>query len=156
MRDLIPRLKAAGAQGIVEYPLNKIVHVSGPLTDAEDHLRIDRQRAVGRAAGRRSGRRRPRSSSGASRRIVADVRARRRSRRSWRYARRFDSCRLEPAGAVEVPRAEIEAGAAAVSPAGARGDRRRAARDIRTVAAAQVPKGWRDHGVRRASPWSSA
>jgi ATP phosphoribosyltransferase len=24
-RDLIPRLKAAGAQGIVEYPLNKIV-----------------------------------------------------------------------------------------------------------------------------------
>ena len=28
MRDLIPRLKAARAQGIVEYPLNKIVHVS--------------------------------------------------------------------------------------------------------------------------------
>ena len=25
VRDLIPRLKAAGAQGIVEYPLNKIV-----------------------------------------------------------------------------------------------------------------------------------
>jgi ATP phosphoribosyltransferase len=24
-RDLIPRLKAAGGQGIVEYPLNKIV-----------------------------------------------------------------------------------------------------------------------------------
>jgi ATP phosphoribosyltransferase len=24
-RDLIPKLKAAGAQGIVEYPLNKIV-----------------------------------------------------------------------------------------------------------------------------------
>ena len=25
VRDLIPRLKAAGGQGIVEYPLNKIV-----------------------------------------------------------------------------------------------------------------------------------
>jgi hypothetical protein len=25
VRDLIPRLKAAGAEGIVEYPLNKIV-----------------------------------------------------------------------------------------------------------------------------------
>ena len=25
VRDLIPRLKSAGAQGIVEYPLNKIV-----------------------------------------------------------------------------------------------------------------------------------
>ena len=25
VRELIPRLKAAGAQGIVEYPLNKIV-----------------------------------------------------------------------------------------------------------------------------------
>ena len=25
VRDLIPRLKAASAQGIVEYPLNKIV-----------------------------------------------------------------------------------------------------------------------------------
>src|SRR6185369_6648438 len=25
VRDLIPKLKAAGAQGIVEYPLNKIV-----------------------------------------------------------------------------------------------------------------------------------
>jgi hypothetical protein len=25
VRDLIPRLKAARAQGIVEYPLNKIV-----------------------------------------------------------------------------------------------------------------------------------
>jgi ATP phosphoribosyltransferase len=25
VRNLIPRLKAAGAQGIVEYPLNKIV-----------------------------------------------------------------------------------------------------------------------------------
>ena len=25
VRDLIPRLKIAGAQGIVEYPLNKIV-----------------------------------------------------------------------------------------------------------------------------------
>jgi ATP phosphoribosyltransferase len=25
VRDLIPRLKAANAQGIVEYPLNKIV-----------------------------------------------------------------------------------------------------------------------------------
>jgi ATP phosphoribosyltransferase len=25
VRDLIPRLKASGAQGIVEYPLNKIV-----------------------------------------------------------------------------------------------------------------------------------
>jgi ATP phosphoribosyltransferase len=25
VRTLIPRLKAAGAQGIVEYPLNKIV-----------------------------------------------------------------------------------------------------------------------------------
>jgi ATP phosphoribosyltransferase len=24
-RDLFPKLKAAGAQGIVEYPLNKIV-----------------------------------------------------------------------------------------------------------------------------------
>jgi ATP phosphoribosyltransferase len=24
-RDLIPKLKAAGGQGIVEYPLNKIV-----------------------------------------------------------------------------------------------------------------------------------
>ena len=27
VRDLIPRLKAARAQGIVEYPLNKIVHL---------------------------------------------------------------------------------------------------------------------------------
>jgi ATP phosphoribosyltransferase len=25
VRDLIPKLKAAGAMGIVEYPLNKIV-----------------------------------------------------------------------------------------------------------------------------------
>ena len=25
VRDIIPRLKKAGAQGIVEYPLNKIV-----------------------------------------------------------------------------------------------------------------------------------
>ena len=25
VRDLIPRLKSAGGQGIVEYPLNKIV-----------------------------------------------------------------------------------------------------------------------------------
>jgi hypothetical protein len=25
VRELMPRLKAAGAQGIVEYPLNKIV-----------------------------------------------------------------------------------------------------------------------------------
>jgi ATP phosphoribosyltransferase len=25
VRDIIPRLKAAGAEGIVEYPLNKIV-----------------------------------------------------------------------------------------------------------------------------------
>ena len=25
VRDLIPKLKAAGGQGIVEYPLNKIV-----------------------------------------------------------------------------------------------------------------------------------
>jgi ATP phosphoribosyltransferase len=25
VRNIIPRLKAAGAQGIVEYPLNKIV-----------------------------------------------------------------------------------------------------------------------------------
>jgi hypothetical protein len=25
VRDLIPKLKMAGAQGIVEYPLNKIV-----------------------------------------------------------------------------------------------------------------------------------
>jgi hypothetical protein len=25
VRDLIPKLKAAGAEGIVEYPLNKIV-----------------------------------------------------------------------------------------------------------------------------------
>jgi len=25
VRDIIPRLKQAGAQGIVEYPLNKIV-----------------------------------------------------------------------------------------------------------------------------------
>jgi ATP phosphoribosyltransferase len=25
VRDLIPRLKTAGGQGIVEYPLNKIV-----------------------------------------------------------------------------------------------------------------------------------
>ena len=25
VRDLIPRLKTAGAEGIVEYPLNKIV-----------------------------------------------------------------------------------------------------------------------------------
>ncbi len=25
VRDLVPRLKAAGAEGIVEYPLNKIV-----------------------------------------------------------------------------------------------------------------------------------
>jgi ATP phosphoribosyltransferase len=25
VRDLIPRLKSSGAQGIVEYPLNKIV-----------------------------------------------------------------------------------------------------------------------------------
>ena len=27
VRNIIPRLKEAGAQGIVEYPLNKIVHV---------------------------------------------------------------------------------------------------------------------------------
>ena len=27
VRDLIPKLKAARAQGIVEYPLNKIVHL---------------------------------------------------------------------------------------------------------------------------------
>ena len=25
VRDLIPRLKAAGAQGIIEYPLNKMI-----------------------------------------------------------------------------------------------------------------------------------
>jgi ATP phosphoribosyltransferase len=25
VRDLVPKLKAAGAEGIVEYPLNKIV-----------------------------------------------------------------------------------------------------------------------------------
>jgi ATP phosphoribosyltransferase len=25
VRELIPRLKAAGAQGIIEYPLNKVV-----------------------------------------------------------------------------------------------------------------------------------
>ncbi|MCK5512500.1 MAG: ATP phosphoribosyltransferase, partial [Thermodesulfovibrionia bacterium] len=25
VRDLIPRLKAAGAEGIVEYPLNKVI-----------------------------------------------------------------------------------------------------------------------------------
>jgi ATP phosphoribosyltransferase len=26
VRDIIPRLKRAGAEGIVEYPLNKLVH----------------------------------------------------------------------------------------------------------------------------------
>jgi ATP phosphoribosyltransferase len=26
VRDLIPRLKAAGAEGIIEYPLNKVVY----------------------------------------------------------------------------------------------------------------------------------
>ncbi|RKY85327.1 ATP phosphoribosyltransferase, partial [candidate division KSB1 bacterium] len=26
VRDLIPKLKRAGAQGIVEYPLNKIIY----------------------------------------------------------------------------------------------------------------------------------
>ncbi|HEY4501233.1 MAG TPA: ATP phosphoribosyltransferase, partial [Candidatus Paceibacterota bacterium] len=26
VRDIIPKLKKAGAEGIVEYPLNKIVH----------------------------------------------------------------------------------------------------------------------------------
>ena len=25
-RDLIPRLKQAGAQGIIEYPLNKVIY----------------------------------------------------------------------------------------------------------------------------------
>ena len=29
VRDLIPKLKAAGGQGIVEYPLNKIVAAEG-------------------------------------------------------------------------------------------------------------------------------
>ena len=31
VRDLIPKLKGAGAQGIVEYPLNKIVAVGRGL-----------------------------------------------------------------------------------------------------------------------------
>ncbi|MEK6616941.1 MAG: ATP phosphoribosyltransferase, partial [Bacteroidota bacterium] len=26
VREIIPRLKAAGAQGIIEYPLNKLIH----------------------------------------------------------------------------------------------------------------------------------
>jgi ATP phosphoribosyltransferase len=26
VRELIPRLKAAGAEGIIEYPLNKVVY----------------------------------------------------------------------------------------------------------------------------------
>ncbi|MBU4141227.1 MAG: ATP phosphoribosyltransferase, partial [Candidatus Omnitrophica bacterium] len=26
VRDLIPRLKKAGAEGIIEYPLNKVIH----------------------------------------------------------------------------------------------------------------------------------
>ncbi len=26
VRDLIPKLKQAGAQGIVEYPLNKVIY----------------------------------------------------------------------------------------------------------------------------------
>jgi hypothetical protein len=35
VRDLIPRLKAAGGQGIVEYPLNKIVVLKRPRRHEE-------------------------------------------------------------------------------------------------------------------------
>ncbi len=41
VRDIIPRLKEAGAQGIVEYPLNKIVMYDSP-TCPDRHAQPDR------------------------------------------------------------------------------------------------------------------
>ncbi len=74
--------------------------------------------------------------------IVADVR-RSGDRALVAYARRFDKLPASgPAGAVEIPRAEIEAGARRVSrPVGAA--IKRAARVIGRIARTQVPKGSR-------------
>jgi histidinol dehydrogenase len=74
--------------------------------------------------------------------IVADVR-RGGDRALVAYARRFDKLPASgPAGAVEIPRAEIEAGARRVSrPVGAA--IKRAARVIARIARTQVPKGTR-------------
>src|SRR5688500_5115250 len=74
--------------------------------------------------------------------IVADVR-RGGDRALVAYARRFDKLPASgPAGAVEIPRAEIEAGAKRVSrPVGAA--IKRAARVIGRIARTQVPKGSR-------------
>jgi histidinol dehydrogenase len=84
--------------------------------------------------------------------IVADVR-RGGDRALVAYARRFDKLPASgPAGAVEIPRAEIEAGARRVSrPVGAA--IKRAARVIGRIARTQVPK---RRGARRGPASSSS
>ena len=145
MRDLMPKLKAAGGQGIVEYPLNKIVvYVGrrgswlGGFSGLKSMLRIvesTNRRAV--RALLAPERVRDAATDKRVARIVGDVRTGG-DAALLRYAQALD--RLD--GPIEIGTDEMRAAARTVD-ASVRRAIRDAARNIRIVARRQVPRGWR-------------
>ena len=65
IRDLIPLLQEAGAEGIIEYALNKVVVISGqwPVKDTESYFQVTDGEFVWPGRRRSTGRRRRRTSA---------------------------------------------------------------------------------------------
>ena len=164
VRDLIPKLKAARAQGIVEYPLNKIVLVGGMRagagsaagcgrrgTDARVQI-IDARQPDGASTALLA--RDAAADRAFDRRVRAHRRPRARGRRPRAAAVRAP-VRRRAAAARGDRRGDARAGAARVPP-DVRRALRQAARHIARVAFRQIPRHWDLDGRARRRRSSSA